>query len=198
MISGMNHGNFLGPESAIDGKVCLISGHNLRVRIKLGENDKRGIPCVHVRILDHQFLRAFKVFGPRSKEMDGSCAHKGEECMGWARIASQIPTRFTDDDFAGVKRPANFGQDRHAPVMPLVRGIQPTDQRASVNESPDLQSPPWSKGLMDRETSPGMVPQGWRNPHCPRVPSSVLVGQFLSNLPFSRQRASEVFHSWFP
>ncbi len=63
------------------------------------------------------------------------------------RVPTEVPACFAQYDFCSVERAVASGQDRDTPFMPLIRGIQPADQRASVNDGSYFHNP---RGWKDR------------------------------------------------
>lgn len=144
---GVNGWDFLEAETSINGEVRLIGGNDCREREQLGHNNQRGIAGIHLGIFDHQFLCSFKLLGPRAEKLDGALADKGKQRMGRAGVCSQIPAGFPQNDFARVQRSANPGQHRNTPLVPLVAGVEPSDQRSRVNERANLHSLPSMRDL---------------------------------------------------
>ena len=75
-------------------KICTVCGDDLRLGILFGQDNERGIAGVHRGILEHQFLRAGEIFGPRAQKSDGSIAEQAEQGLNGLGVASQIRTGF--------------------------------------------------------------------------------------------------------
>ena len=56
-------------------------------------------------------------------------------------VASQIPAGFAKHNLACVDRAFDFFENGYTPLVPLVGGIEPTDQRTGINDCPDFHSP---------------------------------------------------------
>ena len=74
------------------------------------------------------------MIGPRSRQHERAFSHKIEKGVNGLRVSAQMPARFTQHDLGGVQRAVSPGENRNAPVVPLVGGIEPADQRAGVND----------------------------------------------------------------
>ena len=136
-----NGRDFLGAEAAVYRKIRAVCGDDLRLGILFGQDNERGIAGVHRGILEHQFLRAGEILGPRAQKLDGSFADQGEQGVNGLGVTSQIPTGFAKHNLACVDRAFDFFKNGDTPLVPLVGGIEPTDQRTGINDCMDFLSP---------------------------------------------------------
>ena len=117
------------PFCADRAKICAVCGDDLRLGILFGQDNDRRVTGIHRGILEHQFLCAREIFWPRAQKLDGSIAHQTEQGVNGLGVASQIPTGFAKHNLACVDRTFDFFENGHTPPVPLVGGIEPTDQR---------------------------------------------------------------------
>ena len=82
------------PFCADRAKICTVCGDDLRLGILFGQDNERGIAGVHRGILEHQFLRAGEIFGPRAQKSDGSFTDQAEQGVNGLGVASRIRTGF--------------------------------------------------------------------------------------------------------
>ena len=74
------------------------------------------------------------MIGPRLRQHERALSYKIEKGVNRLRVSSQVPARFTQHDLGGVQRAVSPGENRNAPLVPLVGGIEPADQRTGVND----------------------------------------------------------------
>lgn len=74
------------------------------------------------------------MIGPRSRQNERVLSYKIEKGVNRLRVSAQMPARFTQHDLGGMQRAVSRRENRNAPVVPLVGGIEPADQRAGVND----------------------------------------------------------------
>ena len=80
------------------------------------------------------------MLGPRSREQERAFSYQIELRVSRLGVAPEMPARFAEHDLRGVQRAAASRKRRHAPLVPLIGGVEPADQRAGINDGLDLHS----------------------------------------------------------
>ena len=121
-------------QSAAGLEIAPVGGDECGFGRQLGERHQRGVGGIHQRVFEHDLLGAGEMLGPRSREDERAFSHQIEQRVSRLGVAAEMPARFAEHDLRGVQRAAARGESRHAPLVPLVGGVQPADERAGIND----------------------------------------------------------------
>src|SRR5664280_1563412 len=138
--------------SSVNGKIAYVDRNQPGAGVALGQDDERGIAPVGAGcIARDEFRGPAGADGAHRNETHQSGLQRGEQLQQGGDVRLQMMRGFSKDRFSRADRAAHRRQRFAAPSMPMIGGPEGADERAGINQIPNVRILHGRKGRSARE-----------------------------------------------